>query len=365
MTWLCPRRCAPSNRLCPQERQCLCRKLACGALLWFQMIHPRFWGGVESLQTYPSGGGWRVVPDIQPFQKNLELKGDNRGTVFELFAVIRYAFNMLSNLPKRTIGLSSRGFGMVLGWAFLSALLLASPAHAYRILFYHNSLDGTEGALLKCVSILQEAGHQVSVVDVKGRGYDPTGDNWGAPYDQVWDMRFTDRDSPRCGSGIPQAPDYFGVSWRNKAVSYLNHCGKLFIAAEHYQLADRNEGLYRFLEKIQAVKKGYDPCPPSSRGNSTTNGPEVYPVKNGLGPVSFFGAYVGGIPLDVLTGTSYIDPRRLADGRPRQPFHCFRLDRRATGREPDQSVLRPGQAFHGLGRHHVDLLAAGTKGFGG
>jgi hypothetical protein len=216
---------------------------------------------------------------------------------------------MLSKLPKRTISLYPRGFAIFLGWAFVSAFLLASPAQAYRILFYHNSLDGTEGALLKCVSILEEAGHQVSVVDVKGRNYDPTGDNWGAPIDQVWDMRFVDRDSTRCGSGIPQAPDYFGMAWRNKAVSYLNHCGKFFIAGEHYQLADRNEGLYRFLERIQAVKKGYDPCPPSARGNSTTNGPAVYPVRNGLGPVSFFGAYVGGIPLDYLTGTSFVQTR--------------------------------------------------------
>lgn len=108
--------------------------------------------------------------------------------------------------------------------------LFPSFSAAHQILFYFNSEDGTDGALLQCVTILQNAGHQVTTIDVNGKNRNPQNDNWGAPYDQVWDMRFVDRDSTQCGSGRPEAGDYFDEHWRSKAVSFLNHCGKLFIA---------------------------------------------------------------------------------------------------------------------------------------
>ena len=69
------------------------------------------------------------------------------------------------------------------------------PALAFNILFYYNSSDGTQGGLLQCVSILQNSGNRVTPVDVNGINRDPTSDNWGPPYDQVWDMRFVDRDT--------------------------------------------------------------------------------------------------------------------------------------------------------------------------
>ncbi|HEY5039216.1 MAG TPA: hypothetical protein VIJ93_09115 [bacterium] len=199
-----------------------------------------------------------------------------------------------------------------------SSLLLISfflfffpvPARAHHILFYYNSLDGTDGSILQCVAILQAAGHTVTTVDVKGKNRDPTNDNWGYPYDQVWDMRFVDRDQKKCGSGSSLAADYFDGHWRAKAIVYLSHCGKFFVAGEHYQLADRDEGLYKFLKDIGAVKEGYDACPPSARGNSSTNGEAFYPVRNGLGPVIFFGAYVGGIPTAFLNGTSFVETRK-------------------------------------------------------
>jgi hypothetical protein len=189
----------------------------------------------------------------------------------------------------------------------LFALGATCPSRAYQILFYYNSLDGTEGGLLECVQILRIAGHHVTTIDVKGENRDPTGDNWGAPYDQVWDMRFVDRDTRGCGEGLPGSADYFDEHWRKKCVSFLNHCGKLFVAAEHYQLGDRDEGLYPFLKEIGAVRKGYDSCPPSTEGNSTTDGTAFYPVHPGLGPTAFFGAFVGGIPLAQLTGKSFVD----------------------------------------------------------
>lgn len=190
---------------------------------------------------------------------------------------------------------------------FQAVFLCSQAATAHQILFYFNSDDGTEGSLLQCVSILQNSGHQVTAIDVKGRNRDPQNDNWGAPYDQVWDMRFVDRDSSRCGSGRPGAADYFDQHWSSKAVSFLNHSGNLFIAGEYYLLPDRNEGLYAFLEDIQAVKSGFDACPPSPRGNDSTMGEGFYPVRHGLGPVSFYGAWVGGIPLAYLTGTNFVD----------------------------------------------------------
>ena len=202
-----------------------------------------------------------------------------------------------------------RGWGrawLLLGglWAILS--LCPNPLGAARILFYYNSSDGTDGAILQCASILRKAGHQVTVSDVAGKSYDPTDDNWGPPYDQVWDARFVDRNSEACGSGTPQAADYFDIRWRSKAVSFINHCGKLFIAGENYQLMDRDEGLYLFLRQVEAVNSRFNPCAPSPEGNSSTDGTAYYGVQNGLGPVSFFGAWVGGIPMDCLTGTNFV-----------------------------------------------------------
>lgn len=133
-------------------------------------------------------------------------------------------------------------------------------------------------------------------------------DDWGA-YDQVWDMRFVDENKEKCGSGDPNSADYFNDRWRRQAKEYLEHCGKLFIAGENYQLTDRDEGLYAFLKQIGAVKPGFDNCPPSRQGNSITENPEIYKVMNGLGPSLFWGAYVGGIPLEYLTGTSFVQTR--------------------------------------------------------
>lgn len=193
-------------------------------------------------------------------------------------------------------------------------LLFPSSSQAHNILFYYNSQDGTDGALLQCVTILEKSGNQVTTIDEDGKNRNPANDNWDAPYDQVWDMRFVERDSPECGSGSPSAADYFDAHWRQKAVSFLNHCGNLFIAAEHYPLADRDEGLYVFLKQIQAVKAGYDSCPPSERGNDSTTGEAFYPVKHHLGPKLFYGAWVGGIPLDYLNGTSFVETGKDWEG---------------------------------------------------
>ncbi|HJT23328.1 MAG TPA: hypothetical protein VJ873_02045 [bacterium] len=182
-----------------------------------------------------------------------------------------------------------------------------SAACAHQILFYFNSNDGTDGALLECVTILQNAGNQVTAIDVRGRNRDPRNDNWGAPYDQVWDMRFVDPDSSQYGQGDPDAADYFNENWRAKAVSFLNHCGNLFVAGEHYPVRDRDEGLYSFLKEIHAVKNGYNAHAPSPQGNDSTTGEGFYPVRHGLGPVSFYCAWTGGIPRAYLTGTSYVE----------------------------------------------------------
>jgi hypothetical protein len=189
----------------------------------------------------------------------------------------------------------------------LFILFFPLPASAYKILFYFNSQDGTDGALLQAVTILQNAGNYVTAIDVNGRNRNPENDNWGPPYDQVWDMRFIDRQASQCGSGNPKAADYFDENWRSKSVSFLNHCGKIFVAGEHYLLPDRDEGLYAFLKEIQAVKNGFESCPPSVRGNSSTEGEAFYRVRHGLGPVSFYGAWVGGIPIAYLSGTNYVD----------------------------------------------------------
>jgi hypothetical protein len=185
---------------------------------------------------------------------------------------------------------------------------LVSPLFAYRILFYYNRFDGTQGGFLHCVTALRDAGHEVKVVDVAGVNPDPRAEDWGA-FDQVWDMRFVDENKESCGSGDKHAADYFDGRWRERAEDYLAHCGKMLVAGENYQLTDRNEGIYAFLQKVGAVREGFDSCPPSRRGNSITEDPSSYPVLNDLGPVSFWGAFVGGIPLDELTGTSFVQTR--------------------------------------------------------
>lgn len=192
---------------------------------------------------------------------------------------------------------------------FFPILFLFFPCHlfAHHILFYYNSQDGTEGGLSYCVSILQRAGHYVTAIDVKGQSYDPTGDPWESPYDQVWDMRFVDEETFGCGKTRTSSADYFGEKWRAKAIRYLDHCGNLFIAAEHYQLGNRNEGIYRFLREIRAVKPGFDDCPPSTRGNSTTDGKAFYKIHGPKDLTLFYGAFVGGIPLRLLTGTNFGD----------------------------------------------------------
>src|SRR5579863_4183997 len=96
----------------------------------------------------------------------------------------------------------------------LICVLGFSPCSAYQILFYYNSQDGTEGGLRKCAAFLKSAGHQVTLVDVAGKQYDPTADNWGAPYDQVWDARFVNRDKEECGSGSPRSAEYFDERWQ-------------------------------------------------------------------------------------------------------------------------------------------------------
>jgi hypothetical protein len=171
---------------------------------------------------------------------------------------------------------------------FLLAPSLSWPAN---ILFYYDSIEGSK--ITHCADLLKSSNNIVKTIDVAGESYDPSNDNW-ANYDQVWDMRIVNSIHTNCGSGSPDASDYFGDHWSVKAIHYLNHCGRLFISAEAYKLTNRDEGLYIFLKKIGAVTNDFDTCPPSPMGNNGTTGYGFYPVKNNLGPVSFYGYWVGG-----------------------------------------------------------------------
>src|SRR5690349_1407831 len=99
--------------------------------------------------------------------------------------------------------------------ALLLFLLFLCPRTvcAHNILFYFNSDDGTDGALLECVTILQSNGNKVTTLDVRGRNRDHLNDNWGPPYDQVWDMRFVNPDSSQYGKGDLTAADNFNANW--------------------------------------------------------------------------------------------------------------------------------------------------------
>ncbi len=159
--------------------------------------------------------------------------------------------------------------------------------------------------MAEAAHILQRAGNQVTVIDVGTESRDPTTDHWEA-YDQVWDARILHYGSYGC-DGSPGSADYFGDRWQVKAVDYLNHCGKLFLVGECCHFVDRDQGLYEFLQKINAVEAGFSACAPSALGNDETKGQAFYPVENGLGPVSVYLGWAGGIPLNFLTGSSYVN----------------------------------------------------------
>ena len=120
-----------------------------------------------------------------------------------------------------------KGGGRPLCLGMLLLLLVPQGAHAYSILFYYSSNDAFSSALLKAVTVLQNAGNTVTKIDVGGAAYNPSGDAWGS-YDQVWDMRFNNVQSG-CGTGSAASFDYFTANWRTKSVSYLNNCGRLFL----------------------------------------------------------------------------------------------------------------------------------------
>ena len=128
---------------------------------------------------------------------------------------------------------ASRAFRLKTLQMFLFGFIAFSvlPAQAYNILYYYNGPDPVGGCLLKGADFLTEGHNHVTVIDVKGAPYDPTPDNW-SQYDQVWDARMAKAPPGYCGNGSEKSPDYFTAFWEKNAVSYLNHCGKLFLLLE-------------------------------------------------------------------------------------------------------------------------------------
>ncbi len=179
------------------------------------------------------------------------------------------------------------------------------PKGKYKILFYYSSASDEKGFMLGAVHILQDAGNQVTIIDVGSVPHDPKAENWG-DYDQVWDARILNYGGYGC-AGKPGAADYWGDAWQTKAVDYLNHCGKICLIGECCHFVNRDQGLYGFLKKIRAVKPSFDLCAPSAQGSDETQGQAFYPVMNGLGPTSIYTGWAGGIPLDLLNGTSFVD----------------------------------------------------------
>ncbi len=204
---------------------------------------------------------------------------------------------------------------------FLFAIFLPSPGKAYNILFYYLGCDslGLGPTLLKAVTVLQNAGNTVTVINadagVTPPGcysstspagvYDPTADTW-IGYDQVWDCRFYPDNSEWCyASPFTYHNDYFSPQWQAKAQDYIqNHCGNFFLNGENSGFASRNLGNSVFISNIGAVTGGFIDCP-----TNTVNSSDV--AAGGLiasslsGAVSFFCDQVGGIPLVDLNGTSF------------------------------------------------------------
>jgi len=181
----------------------------------------------------------------------------------------------------------------------------SSSRQNYKILFYYSSTSNEKRGMLGAVDILRNAGNQVTVIDVGSATHDPRTEDWRT-YDQVWDGRVLDYGGYGCEAD-PGAADYFGDAWQAKALDYLGHCGRLCLIGECCHFVNRDQGLYGFLQRIQAVKPGFSACSPSAQGSDETQGQAFYPVTGPLGPASIYTGWAGGLPLGFLTGTSFVD----------------------------------------------------------
>ncbi|HVZ80520.1 MAG TPA: hypothetical protein VHE12_06900 [bacterium] len=187
------------------------------------------------------------------------------------------------------------------------------PGGCKVLLYYDNEAQGLSMAPL--ITVLQNAGAQVTSIGVNSPTYDPSGDNW-SNYNQVWDARFYSSPINYCPS--TDYGDYLNSNWQTAAVNYLNNGGSFFLYGENNGFPSRNDsnGNGQFLQTLGVVNGSFLSCPTasgpftSSNDNSSNN---INLPSSLPGNPNFFGDVVGGIPLSLMTnpGSSFV---HLASG---------------------------------------------------
>jgi len=182
-----------------------------------------------------------------------------------------------------------------------------------KVLFYYDPNDSFNQPVTNLINVLTAAGAAVSVIPVTTIGYCPTSDNWSS-FTQVWDARFV---STAQNCPIVKQADYFDTCWQNMAITYLQNGGNLYLQGENAGYMSRSQGNGDFFITIGAVKNSYLDCPPSVNSTGYDQlGPNLVAstLPGASGPANFFGWAVGGIPLSLLNGTSYVhDAAGFAD----------------------------------------------------
>lgn len=183
-----------------------------------------------------------------------------------------------------------------------------------KVLIYYNSDDPYSGSLIpKLITVLQAAGANVTPILISDAttGYCPTLDNWGN-YSQVWDCRFVGT-AENCPS--PQLADYFSACWQNQAVTYLEAGNSLYLQGEHSGFMSRSQGNSDFFIQVGATKAGYSDCPGATGTSAEQLGPalKACSLPGDAGPANFFGWFVGGMPVALLNGTSFVDDAGFPD----------------------------------------------------
>jgi len=166
--------------------------------------------------------------------------------------------------------------------------------------------------------------------------YDPTGDNW-SNYTQVWDMRFIKTNQITCP--ITPQNDDLNANWQSVAKAYLNAGGSFFLNGENDAFFGRNTDNIAFLVSIGATANTFDGC---NYNTTVSNGYDDFygtpqNTNNGFAAPQFVGWAVGGIPMGILNGTSYVHDTvsgNWADARDRSIAAGWSGQAQMTGLNP-------------------------------
>ncbi len=199
---------------------------------------------------------------------------------------------------------------------YFSFPLPSRASKGCQVLLYCIPNDSWFGApVTNLINVLQNAGAQVTTIGLNesAPGYCPAADNWGN-YNQVWDVRFA-LQSETCPL-VAKYADYFDTCWQSQAATYLNNGGSLFLMAEHAGFMSRSQGNSDFFIMTGGVLAGYSDCPGvnGTGVDSSVLGITACTLPGSSGPAGFYGDGLGGLPLSLLNGTSFVQDNLFPDG---------------------------------------------------